>query len=1017
MASLSTYASRFLASGLGASIRPGQIDDTATDASQEPLFYGQASVTGAPFSHDRNDPYGPEYSLSSSDGLPPAPSVHKHHGRPVHQSGLLHSLTGASRYGPASFIGAGRGRGTGGNAGGGGGVRDSLIREIDDEEDVDLWRDERRMTDIASRLGASTGSEGLHPSHEDERRQERTRGNASAATGGDTQDPFLADGDLDRDESSSIAESRGRGSVAGRSSATSPSRIYAQPASAASAAGHQLSPAQVMGRAKGWLAHGSIAESVLPADRKGKGRQNSQGRGGRGRKEAGSSLSRLPNDIYRDPDLDEEGSAPASRYGTSSASHHVEHEPGRRSRERGGHRSRGPGLYSIYDEEDESEGELSGLSRSRSTSISASSVTDSGTETDDGRPRQHRKTHRSSKRPQVNRNRTRNMSSTMRDPLLPLGGSRHHGRRSSESESDEGSVMGSDRDDIARKDEEDTAIYVYPSPPARSGWGPWANRLAVGKYKDKTAIVCFAGAVAAIVLFGLAMSWGVNSPSPPKTPKTRPSSYYTITRSLPILILMTLFAFGAGLGNLLLLRNFGRLGGAQILRTGLMAVPIVLGLGWTWALAGSFIYDDEGWSGGGWSTTGLRVISIIPLGLAVVFARMVWSRRKALNKSIAVIELCCGIVLDHPALLVLSVASLGAFLVLTIPFLFIFTRLFLVGHFSKPVGDSVEWKTDRRAAWLAWATLATWLWTWAVLRGVQRVTVAGVVSHWYFHRNSAARGQEGQAGTDKRQPDDEHSDYVYGEDDGDSIYGPGPSAPGAYGPNTAASAGRSRSAGSQPSAEPDPTEIVRASFARATGPALGSICLAALILSIVRTLTVIAETARRASEATAQRRTPKLLQPLTHVVAFLAGLGTLVQGFSNLTLVYVGITGEGFWAATKKSVQTVGRRGMRGALEGLIINLVLDLTAIALSFLCGIAGFLFSAHQLHVPADAPLVGLLCAVVPYWTLRLCADVLTNAADTLYLCYAIDSDAETGHAHAVGEALKARPDTTGSSILPF
>lgn len=62
---------------------------------------------------------------------------------------------------------------------------------------------------------------------------------------------------------------------------------------------------------------------------------------------------------------------------------------------------------------------------------------------------------------------------------------------------------------------------------------------------------------------------------------------------------------------------------------------------------------------------------------------------------------------------------------------------------------------------------------------------------------------------------------------------------------------------------------------------------------------------------------------------------------------------------------------------GLIIDLVLDLTAIALAFLCGIAGFLFSAHQLHVPADAPLVGLLCALVPYWTLRLCADVLSNA----------------------------------------
>ncbi|KAN0060740.1 hypothetical protein ACQY0O_007398 [Thecaphora frezii] len=998
MASLSTYASRFLASGLGASVRPGDADE-----SNEPLFYGQHSIAGAPFSHDRSNPYAPEYSLSSSDGLPPVP--HQHHERPGSQSGLLHSLTGASRYGPASFIGAGRGRGTVHDisGGGGGAVRDSMIREIDDEEDVDLWRDERRMTGIASRLGASTGSEGLHQSHEDGSRPRE----GATRTSADTQDPFLADGDLDAEESSSVAESRGRDSIAGHSSVASPSRIYAQQASAGPIG--QLSPGQAMRRAKGWLAHGSIAESAQPYDAKGKGKQSSHDRTPKSRKGTASFSSRLPNDIYRDPDVEEEEAAAALRYGFSSS-----HRDGERARggkgARGGQRS-AHGLYSIYDD---SQTELSEVSRSRSSSISASSVTDSGSETDDEGRQHGRKAFRSSRRPQVNRNRTRNMSSTMRDPLLPVGASRYHGPRSSDSGSQDGSVSGSEQEFAGAqrdgKEEEDTAIYVYPSPPARSGWGPWANRLAVGKYKDKTAIVCFAATVAAIVLFGLSMSWGARAPAPPKTPKTRPSSYYTITRSLPILILMTLLSFAAGLGNLVLLRNFGRLGGAQVLRTGLMAVPIVLGLGWTWALAGSFIYDDEAWSGGGWSTTGLRIISIIPLALAVAFARMVWSRRKALSKSIAVIELSCQIVLEHPALLMLSIASLGAFLVLTIPFLSIFARLFLVGHFGKPVGDSMEWQTDRRAAWLAWATLATWLWTWAVLRGIQRVTVAGVVSHWYFNRNAEAAtgGASGKTDLDKRQADDEQSDYVYGEDE-DSIYGPGPSAPGAYN-GTAPAAGRRRTGGCL-SAPPNPTEIVRASFARATGPALGSICLAALILSIVRTLTLIAEAARRASNAAAERRTPKLLQPLFHVVALLAGLGHMMQGFSNLTLVYVGITGEGFWPATKKSAQMVGRRGARGAMEGLIINLVLDLTAIALSFLCGIAGFLFSAHQLHVPADAPLVGLLCAVVPYWTLRLCADVLTNAADTLYLCYAIDSDTETSHAGIVGEAVRL------GSYFPF
>uniref|UniRef100_V5EG28 Protein PNS1 n=1 Tax=Kalmanozyma brasiliensis (strain GHG001) TaxID=1365824 RepID=V5EG28_KALBG len=498
----------------------------------------------------------------------------------------------------------------------------------------------------------------------------------------------------------------------------------------------------------------------------------------------------------------------------------------------------------------------------------------------------------------MSRNRARQMTSTLREPLLPSGSGNarplkiaiRHNSDETEEEGDS-DLDGHQRSRRsggkpgARKREEDIIdeIHLYPAPPARAGWGPWANRLAFGKYRDKTAIASFAAAVCATVLIGAYLSWGARTPAQPKTPKTRPSSYYTITRSLPILILLTLLSFGAGVGNLLLLRNLNRFGGAKVLRTGLMGVPIVLGLGWAWAFAGSFIYDDEAWSGGGWSTTGLRVISIVPLALAVIFARMVWQRRKALSRSIAVLELSCNVVLQHPALLVLALASLGAFALITVPFLFLFTRLFLVGHFGRQVGDTMEWETDTKAAWLAWATLCAWLWTWAVLRGVQRVTVAGV--------------------------------------------------------------------------------------------------------------------------------------PLTHVVVLLAGLGAVLQGYSNLALVYVGVTGDGFWTAAKKSAQLVSRRGVQGVMEGLVVNLVLDLTAIALSFLAGLVGFLFSAHQLHVPADAPLVGLLCALLPYWTLRLCADVLSNASDTLYLCYAIDHASNDEHCPKAAEAFTAKSTAVSDSILPF
>ncbi|KAJ9479999.1 hypothetical protein PHBOTO_003752 [Pseudozyma hubeiensis] len=1053
MTSLSQYASRFLSSGLATSVRPGVDADHDANDPSDPLFYSHASVSGAPFSHPntRHSPYGPEYSLSSSDGLPTPPA----HARPGAQSGILHSLTGASRFGPASFLASGRGRPAHGAAYG---MRDSLIREIDDEDDVDLWRDDRRMPRLASRLAESSRSEDLAdsldasadalpaqqssaapptatPSSSSVMNAVPSTSRATSAprrsAANDTQDPFLADGDLDDVASQhSLASTKDHRTSDDRSVQASADHqhLYAPTGSSNSSTAEQTQRRQAA-RARGWLAHGSTIDTDPAAPARHLAHQHPR---------YDPSSSSLYSQQARTQDR--------SHLQDSSVYSNSPRVNQARAKASSSRRSRTEGLFSIYDEREEDDDEQrSDMSRSRSGSVSASSVTESEYDTEgDGRHAQRSR--------RTSRNRARQMTSTLREPLLPSGSGsarplRIAVRHSSDSDASDLDAQSrrtsrhskqdrsrrSDSRPNASKREADTIdeIHLYPAPPARAGWGPWANRLAFGKYRDKTAIASFAAAIGATILIGAYLSWGARTPSQPKTPKTRPSSYYTITRSLPILILLTLLSFGAGVANLLLLRNLSRYGGAKVLRTGLMGVPVVLGLGWAWAFAGSFIYDDEAWSGGSWSTTGLRIISIVPLALAVLFARMVWQRRKALSRSIAVLELSCNVVLQHPALLVLALASLSAFALVTIPFLFLFTRLFLVGHFGRQDGDSMEWQTDAKAAWLAWATLCAWLWTWAVLRGVQRVTVAGVVSHWYFHRigeadaaaadaaagaGPSAGGRVGPSGVsdaraqsfDNRRADEQPAhDTVF---DGDSIYDEVPGAPGSY-PQ------QGRPTTTRRHAAPDPTEVVRVSFARATGPALGSICMSALALAMVKTLTVVAEVARRISDATTQRRVPKLLQPLTHVVVALAGLGAVLQSYSELALVYVGVTGDGFWTAAKKSAQLVSRRGVQGVMEGLVINLVLDLTAIALSFLAGLVGFLFSAHQLHVPADAPLVGLLCGLLPYWTLRLCADVLSNASDTLYLCYAIDHASNDEHCPKAAEAFTAKPTDVSESILPF
>lgn len=174
-------------------------------------------------------------------------------------------------------------------------------------------------------------------------------------------------------------------------------------------------------------------------------------------------------------------------------------------------------------------------------------------------------------------------------------------------------------------------IYAYPHPPAKSGWTPWAtgNVLQWREWKDKGAVVAWSlvmlftvvvsggSALAASVRHGgahltesdltqdsqFSLASRQSDKASSGSPK-RPSPYYTLTRSVPIIFLLALFSVGAAMANLFLLRQVARAGGSQLLRSSLVAIPFCLTLGWAWAFAGSFIYDDEKWSGGAWSTVG-----------------------------------------------------------------------------------------------------------------------------------------------------------------------------------------------------------------------------------------------------------------------------------------------------------------------------------------------------------------------------------------------------------------------------
>jgi hypothetical protein len=293
-------------------------------------------------------------------------------------------------------------------------------------------------------------------------------------------------------------------------------------------------------------------------------------------------------------------------------------------------------------------------------------------------------------------------------------------------------------------------------------------------------------------------------------------------------------------------------------------------------------------------TSSLRFLSLVPLVAAILFARAVWVRRASLARSLSVLELSATIIASHPALILLNLGLLLSFLLVTAPFLAIFVRLFMLGHLggdSESYSDRI-WKTDAKARAMAWCTLGAWLWTWSVLRGIQRVTVAGVISHWYFHRQE-----------DGVEEEEDETAKLYDVDEQGGLPGP---APGTW-------------LGEEQTSKRGPTQvdIVRASFVRATGPALGTICLSSLVLALAKLGSVMASSTRWINrKLSAQTRFAVVLQPMAHFAALLAGISTILQGFSDYALIYVGVTGDSFAAAARRSTRLVGRHHVKTIMEG-----------------------------------------------------------------------------------------------------
>ncbi|GLB34536.1 putative CTL (choline transporter-like) family protein [Lyophyllum shimeji] len=405
--------------------------------------------------------------------------------------------------------------------------------------------------------------------------------------------------------------------------------------------------------------------------------------------------------------------------------------------------------------------------------------------------------------------------------------------------------------------------------------------------------------------------------------------YTTLLHTVPMLTILTFLSAFAAYTHIFLLRIFVR----PVMLATSVFIPATLFISAVWAFVGSFMWDGD--TGPTWGeTVGLRLFSLVPLVLCLITARRLVHLPRELHVTSSTLTLTTELLINNPFLLALSPAILLITLIASIPFLTLIFRLLLIGYASRPhEGSSAwEWHVHGWANWAIAAAVAVWLWTWGVARGILRMTCASVIGAWYF---------------------------------------------------------------ADPDAQPPPpmsTHTIHAALTRSTGPSLGSIVLAALLLTIIRLLSLL---------TLFLHRLPGYIPPralfLVSGIRMAAGyLETVSTALSKYALVYSGITGDPFMNSARRAralTSGVEAKVGRAVKKGYGVEpplMLLTVAPLTLTFPFALTTYLFVAHTLDAPQQALGAAMLGGGVTALVGLFCVGLVQDTADTLYICYCIDKD---------------------------
>ncbi|CAG8657124.1 6940_t:CDS:10, partial [Dentiscutata erythropus] len=260
---------------------------------------------------------------------------------------------------------------------------------------------------------------------------------------------------------------------------------------------------------------------------------------------------------------------------------------------------------------------------------------------------------------------------------------------------------------------------------------PLLSGLSHRKFKDPVFAFLFMIGLIAMTIIGISLLFTTNSSFKDQN-IIHKSVFFVIRDSAWPLFFSITFSLCSSFAWLYFLCSF-----VQPLVWGtLISVPFVFSAMFIWAFASSLTGPLRESGKPDPQDNWLLSLSFIPFFISLGSVVFLYTRRKNVNKTINIIELACEILNANRRMVNVSLTILGAYILFTIIWLIFFSRVFLFGHMVQT--SSSTWMFYQNSHLIIFFVFM-YLWTSAVLYNIQRVTLAGVVSDWYFYRRELDR--------------------------------------------------------------------------------------------------------------------------------------------------------------------------------------------------------------------------------------------------------------------------------------